>query len=154
MFGRMARIVTSLGALAMALTVLPVLAATPAVAVEGCGGNLVKVKDLRMPNGTKIGELQVFYNPSNGNNCAEMHHGGPTWGVNRLTMVDINKCQTTVPTGNCNVVDDATKVENVAFWAGPVVVHAGAHCIRAGGWIDWQGGLRFVSTGETVLCGG
>jgi hypothetical protein len=82
-----------------------------------------------------------------------MHHGGPTWGVNRDTWVYIAKCETTVSTGTCIAVDDQGKVENVAFWAGPVRVQAGAHCIQANGWIYWQGQRRKVSTGNTVLCG-
>jgi hypothetical protein len=150
----MARTALSIGALVMAVTAVPVVGATPAGAAEGCAGNLVRVLALRMPDDTRIGELQIFYNPSNGYNCAEMHHGGPTWGVYRDTYVFIAKCQTTVPTGVCSVLDDDYKLENVAFWAGPARVQAGNHCITANGWIYWQGARRKVSTADTVLCGG
>jgi hypothetical protein len=67
--------------------------------------------------------------------------------------VYIAKCETTEPTGTCFVADDDYKLENVACWAGPVRVHAGAHCIQANGWIYWQGERRKVFTGDTVLCG-
>lgn len=154
MFTRRTRVALSIASLAVALAAVPVVGATPAVAdTTGCGGNLVRVKALEMPDGTRIGELQIFFNPANGNNCAEMHHGGPTSGVARDTWVYIAKCATTVPTGTCNVVADDHKRETVSFWAGPAIVNAGAHCIQANGWIFWNGERRKVHTAETVLCG-
>jgi hypothetical protein len=150
MFGRRARAALSIASLAVAV---PLVSVTPAVAAEGCGGNLVKLLPLHMPDGTRIGELQIYFNPDTGYNCAEMHHGGPTWGVSRDTWVYIAKCETTQPTGTCFVADDDYTLENVAYWAGPVRVHAGGHCIQANGWIYWQGARRKVATDDTVLCG-
>jgi hypothetical protein len=153
MFGPTMRLALSMAAMAMAVTILPVLTAPPAAA-DGCGGNLVRVKGLFMPDGTRIGELQIFYNPTNDNNCAEMHHGGPTWGVVRDTWVYIAKCQQTAPGNGCTEVQDDHRRNDVGFWVGPAIVtNAGNHCIVANGWIFWQGQRRKVHTDGPTLCG-
>ncbi len=152
MFGRMTRAALSVGALVLAVTTVPVMGATPAAAVEGCGGNLVRVLALRMPDDTRIGELQIFFNPDTGYNCAEMHHGGPTWGVHRDTWVYIAKCETTAPTGNCVVVaDDQCRERGVLGGAGQ---GAGGRPLHQGQRLDLLAGRAAQgATAADVLCG-
>ena len=82
--------------------------------------------------GTRIGELDIYYNASTGVNCAMTVHGGPTWGVSLPTWVYIAKCQATTPTGTCyEVADD---------YDGP-------------GPFSYHGSRHEVNTAATALCG-
>ncbi len=159
MYRRFAKVALIFSALATALSLVP--AATASAAVPGpegitgtgdCTGNLVWHKNLNY-SGTKIGELDIYYNASTGVNCAKMNHGGPTWGVARDTWVYIAKCEQTNPTGTCFETADDSDRGPFEYFAGPVKVTAGSHCITANGWIFWEGARRKVATGATVLCG-
>lgn len=149
-----ALIATHTGAAASASSAaVPSASVSSAAAADTCGGNLVRVLPLNH-DGTRIGELQIYFNPANGNNCAMMRHGGPTWGVARETWVYIARCATTTPTGTCSVqADDSDHAVGAQYYAGPARVWAGAHCIQANGWIYWAGARRKVSTAPTTLCG-
>ena len=59
---------------------------------ETCPGNLIGVKPLLWGDGARLGELQLYYNPANGRNCARVVHGGETWGQRRRTDVMIETC--------------------------------------------------------------
>jgi hypothetical protein len=146
---RILSVFAAFGLLAATLTLAPTAASA---ATGDCSGNNIISKPL-MYNDTKIGELDVYYNASTGVNCAKMNHGGPTWGVSRDTYVYIAKCQATSPTGTCYVMDDDFDFGSYSFYAGPVKVTAGTHCIQANGWIYWNGAERKVATGQTVHCG-
>jgi hypothetical protein len=148
---RLLRVLATLALVAGGLTV-SLVPATAADAATSCSGNLVLTKDL-MYNQTKIGELDIWYNSSTGVNCAKMNHGGPTWGVARDTWVYIAKCRATTNTGTCEVTADDHQEQVVQYYAGPVSVTAGSHCVQANGWIYWDGATRKVATGQTVLCG-
>ncbi len=159
MYRRVAKTAVILGALATALAFVPTTAASAAVpGPEGitgtgdCSGNLVWSKNLNY-GGTKIGELDIYYNASTGVNCAKMNHGGPTWGVTRDTYVQIAKCQETSPSSTCVYAAEDHDGGQFAYYAGPATVTAGSHCVSAGGYIFWQGSYHNVNTAATVLCG-
>src|SRR5437879_363469 len=55
-----------------------------------CGslGNLIE-SDGIYAYGTRVGELDVYYNSSTGYNCAYTKSGGPAWGVAKYMAVGI-----------------------------------------------------------------
>ena len=120
---------------------------------EDCGGNLIFRKTAKV-DGTAIGELVVYYNSSNGNNCARFNHLGPAYGVSRYTSVWLDKCSTTNPGNGCapvliwGIPDDGP----FSYHAGPVRVHSPQNCVRAEGRIHWDGSDRVVSTGGVIGC--
>jgi len=148
---RISKVLAVLAALVAAMILVP---ASPAAAGDSgaCPGNLVLHKLLTY-SGNTIGELDIYWDASTQKNCAKMNHGGPTWGVARETWAYIAKCQATTPTGTCYVMNDDYDQGSYSYYAGPVKVTAGTHCIQANGWIYWDGARRKVATGDTVACG-
>ncbi len=147
-----ARLTGVLAALATALAV-GVVGALPAQAAE-CGGSLIGLKQMRTANGTVIGELAIYYNASNGNNCARFNHRGPAYGATRLTAVTIRSCTQTAPSSTCTSRGQ-TKVDKdeYAYYAGPVAVESRGHCINVQGWMMWNGTYRNVGTQGAKYCG-
>jgi hypothetical protein len=144
-------VLTLAGALLAAALIAPATAAWAGDS-GSCSGTLVIHKNLNY-SGTKIGELDVYFNSSTGVNCAKMNHGGPTWGVARETWAYIGKCEETNPTGTCHLVTDDKDLDpDARYYAGPVSVNAGNHCITASGYIYWQGAPRRVNTASTAAC--
>ncbi len=114
-----------------------VVTATPAEAAT-CGGNLIRHLPINNGAGTTLAWLDIYYNPSNGRNCAMTRHSDATWGKSRVTYVAIHRCQQTEP-GGCTVVASDFDKDSYAYYAGPVSVWAGSHCIYARGYIQWNG---------------
>ena len=125
-----------------ALGMVGALLAAPASA-EGCGGNLIEYVPV-VVDGEKIGQLQLYYNPGNGKNCAIMLHGGPTWGVPIDTGVLLAKA----PRRNGSYSQAGYQREVFRHQAGPVRTDGRGQCVYAGGGIDWKGQRRSVFTGQ------
>jgi len=123
----------------------------PALA-EDCGGNLI-FRKAAIVNGTVVGELVVYYNSSNGNNCARFNHLGPSYGVTRYTDVLLKKCSTTNPGNGCGtVLDIGYNSGQFAYYAGPVRVYSPRNCVTASGLIAWNGSDHVVSTNGVIGC--
>lgn len=113
-----------------------------ASAAQACGGSLIAHKPVNV-GGQQIAQLQVYYNPGNGNNCAMMVHGGPTWGVPLNTRVSIARCVNGCAAYTSPVaIDDNT----YSFHAGPVAIPGRGHCVWAQGSITWQGAVHTVNS--------
>lgn len=139
----------------IAVALLFVFGSYDAIA-QTCGGNLVDQRNIYLnpgaANQTKIGELQLYYNPQNGNNCAQVKHGGPTWGVKLWTAVSLGRCENRQDrvcnhnqSGNVPgqfQVDIGEYIE----YAGPVRLHTPNSCVRAAGYIQYQGEPRWADT--------
>lgn len=120
----------------------------PALAQE-CGGRLVEVRNIMGDgaNPQKLGELQLYYNASNGNNCARTMHSAATWGVETPTAVSLGICDNRRDrTCNHPQLDPNPNPNRFAYdsrpyryQAGPVRVHAPSQCVRAGGSIFRNG---------------
>lgn len=124
---------------------------TPALA-EDCGGNLI-FRKAAIVGGTVVGELVVYYNSSNGNNCARFNHLGPSYGVTKYTDVQLKKCSTTSPGSGCGTVLDIDyNFGQFAYHAGPVRVYAPRNCVTASGLIAWNGSDHIVSTNGVIGC--
>ena len=112
-----------------------------------CGGTLIWSKPIRTPNGTRIGELDVYWNAAKARNCAITKHGGPTWGKSLYTVVFLWVCQETEPGSYCNTLRYAEDQQYYKYQAGPVSLFAGKHCVEAIGTIHWRGRAHTVRTG-------
>jgi len=132
---------------------LPGQAPAAHAASVSCGslGSLIE-SDNFYSNGTKIGELDVYYNGSTGNNCAYTRSGGPTWGVSKSMLVQIQACAQTSPSPNCNAIAWDQDDGNYSYYAGPVGVHGQGHCIFASGEMNWNGHLYYTSTNGASHC--
>jgi hypothetical protein len=126
-----------------ALSALPV--ATAFAQSGQCGGNLIAHRPITMPNGTRIGELQLYYNPSNGRNCARTVKGGPAWGVPSITAVSLARCRNRSDR-ECGIDLRFDVQPYYRHFAGPVRVPARNSCIRAAGYIDFRGGRHWANT--------
>jgi hypothetical protein len=95
-------------------------------------------------NGNKIGELDIYYNSSNGYNCAYTRWTAGMTGQKISMQVSIVSCQETSSGGGCIATSqDVTDSGMYSDYAGPVGVYAKGHCIAATGSID---GGKPVST--------
>jgi len=99
-----------------------------------CAGNLIDYSVVRTQSGQTIGELALYYDSANGNNCAVFNHAGPTWGLQTFTEVMINDCN-----GGTCPSSSARDAGPYAYRAGPVRIYGRGRCIRASGSIRYQG---------------
>jgi hypothetical protein len=125
-----------------------------------CGGSLVGHKNV-YADGTKVGELQVYWNGAKQKNCARFMHAGPSWGEERLTGVSLGICRNRQDR-LCNHPDNdpnadrtpgrsfAFDLNQYSFRAGPVEtgLRNDGKCMRAAGYIRWKGVIR-----EAVMYG-
>ncbi len=141
------RLLLAAGSIALAALCLYLAAGSkPAQAASGsCPGSLIESRNMNV-GGSKVGELDVYYDGSTGRNCARMNHAGSTWGQPLLTRVWIGICSETAPgNGTCHYdpSTDAVDKDTYAYDAGPVTTKASArgHCIAASGYL-WINGTR------------
>ncbi|MCC4587297.1 hypothetical protein LL962_09310 [Xanthomonas sp. NCPPB 1067] len=107
---------------------------------DGCGGNLIDHKPVRIA-GERVGELQLYYNGGNGRNCAVFAHLGPTRGKPLMTSVEVYVCKPN--RNNCGVWqwdpwwdrDD----DIYSYQAGPVRIDGRNKCVRAMGYLEYKG---------------
>ena len=120
--------------LAATLSVSASLPTTPALAQSGsCGGRLVELFPMVVDK-QRVGELQLYYNSSNGMNCAIFAHGGPMWGVRTQTSVSL---QLQKPHSGSVQDEDPYK-----YMAGPVRIYGRNRCVRATGGMVYRGVYR------------
>lgn len=103
-----------------------------------CEGNLIALRNL-VKNGNKIGELQVYWNPATGRNCARTMHGGSTWGQQLFTEVFLSTC----PRNRRNECGWQSNYVMDRGWyyyqAGPVSRNGANRCWSAAGGITING---------------
>lgn len=107
-----------------------------------CGGKLIDYVPF-MVDGQKVGQLQMYYNAANGNNCAIMLHSGPTWGSARDTGVGL------YAVNDKNVISATLAFERKStfkYQAGPVRTPGRNRCISAGGGITFKGTHKTLFT--------
>jgi hypothetical protein len=147
----MRRLLSALCATMLAATGVILLSVTPAQA-DDCGGDLI-YRSKAFYNGAAVGELVVYYNASNGNNCARFNHLGAAYGVTAHTYVALFKCSTTNPGNGCgSALDGQSDEGNFAYYAGPVRVQAPHNCVQAVGYVHWQGADRYADTNGVIGC--
>ncbi|MGJ3627520.1 hypothetical protein AB5I41_12135 [Sphingomonas sp. MMS24-JH45] len=98
----------------------------------GCGGKLIEDVPFNV-NGQQVGQLQFYYNAQNGNNCAVMYHGGPSW------RCAIPACSLPARPIVAAFAQAAFERENYRYQAGPIRTVGRDRCVYAGGGIDWGG---------------
>jgi hypothetical protein len=134
---RIRRYITAAAA-AIGLTIAATLAvSTPAQAGYGCSGSLLEAQPIKNNSGTKIGEIQLYWDSSRGQNCASTVHGGPTWGVNLFTIVEVFVCPTN-RTSSCKQGHDI-KIQYagyVSYYIWELSGPSSGRCVWARGWID------------------
>ncbi|MCP3058115.1 hypothetical protein LXT21_04930 [Myxococcus sp. K38C18041901] len=133
-------------------TIIGLVVPVSSAQAADCGGNLI-FRKAAFAGGTVVGELVVYYNPSNGNNCARFNRLGPAYGVMTYTEVQLTKCSTVNPGSGCGaalaIIVDA---DQYAYYAGPVRVNSPRNCVTAEGRINWNGNQHIVSTGGVIGC--
>lgn len=103
-------------------------------------GGLIERDYITASDGTtKIGEMDVFYNSSNGYNCAYVYALGHAIGVAKQMGVQLIACQETSRGDTCTETQKDTDLGTYRYYAGVVGVYGRGHCIRADGGIVWQG---------------
>jgi len=103
-------------------------------------GNQIDAIDINNDEGFKIGELDIYYNSSNGYNCAYTRRTADMAAKSMDMQVTISSCQETTAGGGCTATNTVTDDGMYSEYAGPVGVYAKGHCIAATGVID--GGNR------------
>jgi hypothetical protein len=154
--------------LAIAALVLPTASAgtahaatlTPMTDTTHCAslGTLIQtVNTYDDDNGELIGYLNVYYNSSNGYNCAEVTSASSTYGVSKGMMAAIMVCTQTSPSSTCTQYSSSKPYTDAdenyySYYAGPVGVYGVNHCIQAWGYIEWGGVNRYVETSGASHC--
>jgi hypothetical protein len=108
-------------------------------------GNLIESDPIQWD--TTVGYLKIYYNSSNGYNCAETVSNGASKPVD--IGVYIYACAQTHPGGyDCTDTSHDQDYGKYSHYAGPVGVHAPGHCIQAIGTIilsgDREAGYRTI----------
>ncbi len=103
---------------------------------DTCGGKLIGYSRI-YSNGLTIGQLQLYYNAANGNNCAVLKHASPTWGVSLRTKVDLFTCTDSTCARPANPRDIDTGYYR--YEAGPVRIYGKGRCVAAVGTMDYRG---------------
>lgn len=105
-----------------------------------CGGNLINVKPLIWGDGTRLGEVQLYYNPANGRNCARTVHGGETWGQPRTTDIFIETCTRAVFNANGGTCPPGSPSD---YWSGQPSYHTSPVSLPGSGrCVDVLGGIE------------
>ncbi|WP_345355461.1 hypothetical protein [Actinoallomurus liliacearum] len=144
--------------LALAAAVLPTLALTTVLASStpasasgpSCGSRYALRSTQRMYiNSSLRGYLKVYYNSSNGYNCALVVRKGsmPLYSA-KLKLCVYNKARTKY--GSCKT-DGYGK--RYSWYAGPVYVYAPHRCLYVYGSINTNSWTKVEVTGKKVLCG-
>lgn len=116
-------------------------------AASSCSGALIDSRNL-VVHGSKVGELDVYYDSASGRNCAKMNHAGSTWGKRLYTEVSVARCRERSAVNQvCNATAGGYDPGMYRYYAGPVSVPARGHCIVADGAISIGGKERWVYTG-------
>lgn len=134
--------------LALSVATAVQLAVAPDASAATCSGTRIAHKPIRASassTSTVIGYLDVYYNSSNGYNCARTVHAGPAEGVRRNTAVVLYRCIQVNPGNGCTLDHSVNDTGNYAYYAGPVSLWAGTHCISVYGDIFWNGAYRTQS---------
>jgi hypothetical protein len=140
---------TVLGALAMLLAVVaPAQASDLGTTAVACSGNPIYTG-----SAGGVGQLKIFYNStSGGTNSACYYHIGAAAGVPAQTYVEIARCTETSGEGTKACTETAVDTDGPENWskfAGPVgVVNTNNVCVRAYGFILWNGVFREVDSGR------
>lgn len=90
--------------------------------------------------GTKIAELDLYYNSSTGYNCVYTRSVGSSYGKTKFMRVAISVCSETKSGSQCHALKGsqyyASDEGNYKYYAGPVGVNGRGHCINAYGYVD------------------
>jgi serine/threonine protein kinase len=98
---------------------------------------------------SKVGELDVYYNSSTGDNCASFQSLGSARGELKKMFVTITACKQTTSGSTCTgglKNGSSSDSGNYYYYAGPVGVYAKGRCINASGGMVWNGVTYSVST--------
>lgn len=126
---------------------------------QQCGGNLIAVKGIHWGDGARVGELQLYYNPANGRNCAITMHGGVTWGRPTYTDVHIETCSRAVFNANGGTCPPGSPSDywqgNVGYYTSPVSIPGAGRCVDAMGAVARHQNSNVVSAVRIAgHCGG
>ncbi|SBT51007.1 hypothetical protein [Micromonospora auratinigra] len=127
--------------------------AAPAQAANGCSGTLVEARSITNGSGTKIGEIQLYWDAARGRNCASTVHTGSTWGVSLYTLVEVFVCPTGSPSSCKQGADVPSKHgDYVSYYVWEDSVLSSGRCVWARGWID-TGPTTYIAATTPGHCG-
>lgn len=93
---------------------------------------------------TTIGYLNMYYNSSNGYNCAETTSASSTYGISKYMMVALYVCTQTSPSSTCTFRSFDSPYfdsdsDEYRYYAGPAGVYGKSRCIGAEGEVEYNG---------------
>lgn len=140
-------------ALAVILGGSLVSAPSASAAGYGCSGSLIDTYDVRTNagSGTLFGHVYLYYNSSNGVNCAvNVSNSAGGYGTAKYMYMSINKCTQTSPSSTCSITTrDEDSSQFYTQYAGPVSVTSPNNCILISAAINYNGRVAQANTGAT-----
>lgn len=128
--------VRAITALALCLAGSGYVEPRAAFAADGggdCRGKVIDYVPYKARDGSRIGQLQLYWNAADGTNCAIMYHGGPTWGQASRTNV-------TLFVSSAGQAREIKRNEgNFRYQAGPIRTAGTGRCIAAAGGLTYKG---------------
>jgi hypothetical protein len=131
---------------------------TPNTDTSHCAslGSLIETDKLTY-NGTTYGYLNIYYNSSNGYNCAETTSASATYGKSKYMYVELDVCKETSPGNTCTVLSYNAPYTDYdggtySYYAGPAGVNGKGHCITPYAEIDLNGQIAEYGVGKAVHC--
>lgn len=122
--------------MSLGLSAAGVITATVANAAGECGSGYSFLRSYAVyaSSGARTSTLEIYYNSSNGYNCAINRAAGITVGGTIYRGVWIKRYGQTTP--SCSGGDIRCDVGRFTYYAGPVYVYARGSCITAYAWND------------------
>lgn len=109
---------------------------------DECGGTLTHTQPMVSSSGERVGTLYLYWNSSNGNNCAVLNHSGRTWGWGLWAKVRLYDCTG----GPCVLKNSAEGAD--PYRVGPIRVYGRGRCILADGLMYLPGEHAWTTTGN------
>jgi hypothetical protein len=104
-------------------------------------------------DGITLGYINIYYNSSNGYNCAETVSSSTTYGQRKAMYIELHVCQETSPGNNCNFISDDYDSGSYSYYAGPAGGYGKGHCISIDGSIYWNGHFASYGPMTAIHCG-
>ncbi|WP_371597561.1 hypothetical protein [Streptomyces sp. NBC_00564] len=112
--------------------------APPAQAADyGCSGSLIETLSVKTLDGTKYGELKVYYSSANGGTNCAVTVDTRFSGTFKHMDAWVARCATNSTVSLCNWDKADPDSGTYQYYAGPVsITQTASRCIRAEGWIE------------------
>lgn len=129
----MIRTIAVLGFCLAATSYIEPRAAQAADGDGDCPGKLIDYVPYTARDGSRIGQLQLYWNAADETNCAIMFHGGPTWG--KATQTNVTLFLKT----SSGAQEIKRQQDSFKYQAGPIRTSGRNRQISAAGGLTYKG---------------